>query len=150
MELSYVTAGESHGPGLTVVVSGLPAGLELDHELIRRDLARRQAGYGRSPRQKLETDDVEPRARFGGVLRAHGIAVHCRHRLGWLSAERPHIACQNAVVGGIECDHLLGQRLAPCENGGNRIGNRHQGHGKTPNFKRLNPECGERSRHVLG
>ena len=60
MELSYVTAGESHGPGLTVVVSGLPAGLELDHELIRNDLARRQAGYGRSP-QKLETDDVEPR-----------------------------------------------------------------------------------------
>src|SRR5947209_14648883 len=64
MELSYVTAGESHGPGLTVVVSGVPAGLELDHELIRRDLARRQAGYGRSPRQKLETDDVVP---TGGV-----------------------------------------------------------------------------------
>ena len=60
MELSYVTAGESHGPGLTVVISGVPAGLELDHELIRRDLARRQAGYGRSPRQKLETDDVVP------------------------------------------------------------------------------------------
>jgi chorismate synthase len=60
VELSYVTAGESHGPGLTVVISGLPAGLELDHELIRRDLARRQAGYGRSPRQKLEQDDVQP------------------------------------------------------------------------------------------
>jgi chorismate synthase len=70
MELSYVTAGESHGPGLTVIVSGLPAGLELDHELIRRDLARRQAGYGRSPRQKLETDDVEPRGglRHGRTL----------------------------------------------------------------------------------
>jgi chorismate synthase len=60
VELSYVTAGESHGPGLTVVVSGVPAGLELDHELIRADLARRQAGYGRSPRQKLERDDVQP------------------------------------------------------------------------------------------
>ncbi len=70
MELSYVTAGESHGPGLTVVISGLPAGLELDHELIRGDLARRQAGYGRSPRQKLETDDVEPRGglRHGRTL----------------------------------------------------------------------------------
>jgi chorismate synthase len=70
MELTYVTAGESHGPGLTVVVSGLPAGLELDHELIRADLARRQAGYGRSPRQKLEQDDVEPRAgvRHGRTL----------------------------------------------------------------------------------
>ena len=70
MELSYVTAGESHGPGLTVVVSGLPAGLELDRELIRRDLARRQAGYGRSPRQQLEQDDVEPRGglRHGRTL----------------------------------------------------------------------------------
>ncbi|HEY5628166.1 MAG TPA: chorismate synthase, partial [Candidatus Limnocylindrales bacterium] len=70
MELTYVTAGESHGPGLTVVVSGLPAGLELDHELIRADLARRQAGYGRSPRQKLEQDDVEPRGglRHGKTL----------------------------------------------------------------------------------
>jgi chorismate synthase len=70
MELTYVTAGESHGPGLTVVVSGLPAGLELDHELIRADLARRQAGYGRSPRQQLEQDDVDPRGglRHGRTL----------------------------------------------------------------------------------
>src|SRR6476469_3061848 len=70
MELSYVTAGESHGPGLTVVISGLPAGLELDHGLIRADLARRQAGYGRSPRQKLEQDDVDPRGglRHGKTL----------------------------------------------------------------------------------
>jgi len=70
MALSYVTAGESHGPGLTVVVTGLPAGLELDHQLVRRDLARRQAGYGRSPRQQLEQDDVEPRGglRHGRTL----------------------------------------------------------------------------------
>ncbi len=60
MELSYVTAGESHGPGLTVVISGLPAGLDLSDGLIRRDLARRQAGYGRSPRQKLEQDEARP------------------------------------------------------------------------------------------
>ena len=70
MALSYVTAGESHGPGLTVVVTGLPAGLDLDHDLVRRDLARRQAGYGRSPRQQLEQDDVEPRGglRHGRTL----------------------------------------------------------------------------------
>jgi chorismate synthase len=70
VELSYVTAGESHGPGLTVVVSGLPAGLELDHDRIRSDLARRQAGYGRSPRQQLEHDDVEVRGglRHGRTL----------------------------------------------------------------------------------
>ena len=65
-----MTAGESHGPGLTVVVSGVPAGLELDRETIRRDLARRQAGYGRSPRQKLEQDDAEVTAgvRHGRTL----------------------------------------------------------------------------------
>src|SRR3954451_21177938 len=70
MPLSYVTAGESHGPGLTVVISGLPAGLELDHDLIQGDLARRQAGYGRSPRQHLEQDDVDPRGglRHGRTL----------------------------------------------------------------------------------
>jgi chorismate synthase len=51
-----------------VVISGVPAGLELDHELIRRDLGRRQAGYGRSPRQKLETDDVVP---TGGLRHGH-------------------------------------------------------------------------------
>jgi chorismate synthase len=64
MDLSYVTAGESHGPAVVVVISGLPAGLELDRDAIRRDLARRQAGYGRSPRQQLEQDDARP---LGGL-----------------------------------------------------------------------------------
>ena len=77
MELTYVTAGESHGPGLTVVVSGVPAGVELDHELIRSDLARRQAGYGRSPRQKLEQDDVRPR---GGLRPGRAITRTGRTR----------------------------------------------------------------------
>ena len=59
MDLRLVTAGESHGPGITAIVSGLPAGLEIDREAMRRDLARRQAGYGRSPRQRIEEDDAE-------------------------------------------------------------------------------------------
>jgi chorismate synthase len=59
MDLRLVTAGESHGPGITAIVSGLPAGLEIDREALRRDLARRQAGYGRSPRQRIEQDDAE-------------------------------------------------------------------------------------------
>ena len=59
MDLTLVTAGESHGPGITAVVTGLPAGLEVDREAIRRDLARRQAGYGRSPRQQIERDEAE-------------------------------------------------------------------------------------------
>jgi chorismate synthase len=53
------TAGESHGPALVAVLEGLPAGLILDRAAIDEDLRRRQHGYGRSPRQKIETDEVE-------------------------------------------------------------------------------------------
>jgi len=59
MTLSLITAGESHGPALVAILSGLPAGLELDEELIRADLRRRQQGYGRSPRQQIEQDELE-------------------------------------------------------------------------------------------
>ena len=59
MALGLVTAGESHGPALVAVLTGLPAGLRLDRAAIDADLRRRQLGYGRSPRQQLETDTVE-------------------------------------------------------------------------------------------
>ncbi len=59
MALGLVTAGESHGPALAAIVTGLPAGLRLDKAAIDADLRRRQQGYGRSPRQKLESDEVE-------------------------------------------------------------------------------------------
>ncbi len=59
MPLSLVTAGESHGPALVAIVIGLPAGLLLEREAIDADLRRRQQGYGRSPRQKIEQDTVE-------------------------------------------------------------------------------------------
>jgi chorismate synthase len=59
MSLQVVTAGESHGPALVAIVSGLPAGLVLDKAAIDDDLRRRQQGYGRSPRQQIETDEVE-------------------------------------------------------------------------------------------
>src|SRR4051812_30289695 len=52
--LHVVTAGESHGPGLTTIVEGLPAGLKLDREAIDRDMARRQLGHGRGGRMKIE------------------------------------------------------------------------------------------------
>jgi chorismate synthase len=57
--LEVTTAGESHGPALVAIVTGLPAGLVLDREAIDADLRRRQQGYGRSPRQQIETDEVE-------------------------------------------------------------------------------------------
>src|SRR5213595_3652985 len=59
MTLRLATAGESHGPALVAILTGLPAGLVLDKESIDADLRRRQAGYGRSPRQQIETDEVE-------------------------------------------------------------------------------------------
>jgi chorismate synthase len=59
MTLGLTTAGESHGPALVAVVTGLPAGLLLDKGAIDSDLRRRQEGYGRSPRQQIETDEVE-------------------------------------------------------------------------------------------
>jgi chorismate synthase len=57
--LRFLTAGESHGPGLTVVVDGLPAGVPVEREAIDADLRRRQGGYGRGGRMKIETDAVE-------------------------------------------------------------------------------------------
>lgn len=57
--LTYHTAGESHGPALIVLVQGVPAGLRVDMEFINAELARRQGGYGRGARQKIETDVVE-------------------------------------------------------------------------------------------
>lgn len=59
MALRMTTAGESHGPGLTTIVEGLPAGLELDRETLDRDMARRQLGHGRGGRMKIEKDSVQ-------------------------------------------------------------------------------------------
>ncbi len=63
--LRFITAGESHGPCLTAIVEGLPAGLSVDVDAINRDLARRQGGYGRGGRMKIEHDQAEI---LGGVL----------------------------------------------------------------------------------
>src|ERR671927_504972 len=70
MALRFTTAGESHGPGLTAVLEGLPAGLELGPEDIDRDLARRQLGHGRGGRMKIESDRAEVTAgvRHGRTL----------------------------------------------------------------------------------
>jgi len=57
--LRLTSAGESHGPALVAILTGLPAGLLLDRAAIDADLRRRQQGYGRSPRQQLEQDEVE-------------------------------------------------------------------------------------------
>jgi chorismate synthase len=70
MALRLITAGESHGPGLTCIVEGLPAGLELRPEDLNADMARRQLGHGRGGRMKIERDAAEVTAgvRHGRTL----------------------------------------------------------------------------------
>jgi chorismate synthase len=57
--LRFATAGESHGQALVAWISGLPAGLPVDFEFVKREMRRRQLGYGRGARQRMETDQVE-------------------------------------------------------------------------------------------
>ena len=54
--LRFLTAGESHGPSLSVIVEGLPAGLPIDVDQISDELARRRLGYGRGPRMRFERE----------------------------------------------------------------------------------------------
>jgi chorismate synthase len=92
MTLALTTAGESHGPALVAVVSGLPAGLVLDKEAIDADLRRRQEGYGRSPRQQIETDEVEVLAglRHGRTLGTPlALVVRNRDHKNWTWGMNP-------------------------------------------------------------
>jgi len=86
MTLRLTTAGESHGPALVAILIGLPAGLMLDRAAIDADLARRQQGYGRSPRQQLEQDAVEVLAglRHGRTLGTPlALVVRNRDHANW-------------------------------------------------------------------
>jgi chorismate synthase len=92
MSLKLITAGESHGPGLTCIVEGLPAGLRLEREALDRDLARRQLGHGRGGRMKIETDraDVTAGVRHGRTLGGPiAIQVHNRDYANWEERMNP-------------------------------------------------------------
>ncbi|MCL4274061.1 MAG: chorismate synthase [Anaerolineales bacterium] len=65
MPLRFLTAGESHGPSLTAILDGIPAGLPLTPDIINKELARRQQGYGSGGRMKIEKDTVQI---LGGVM----------------------------------------------------------------------------------
>jgi chorismate synthase len=76
MSLRYLTAGESHGPGLCAIAEGFPAGLEVDFEAVNAELARRQRGYGRGGRQKIERDEAQFLSGLrGGVTLGSPIAL---------------------------------------------------------------------------
>jgi len=81
MPIRFLTAGESHGPMLTAIVEGLPAGIPISAEAINEDLARRQAGYGSGGRMSIERDAVQISA---GVVAGHTtgapIALHVANR----------------------------------------------------------------------
>ena len=63
--LRFITAGESHGPSLTAILDGMPAGVPLSSEFVDRDLVRRQQGYGSGGRMKIERDHARM---TGGVM----------------------------------------------------------------------------------
>src|SRR5829696_4095242 len=78
---TFFTAGESHGPQLTVIVTGMPAGVRLDRQGINLDLRRRQHGYGRGGRMKIETDEAEVTSGVrGGETLGSPIAINIRNR----------------------------------------------------------------------
>ncbi len=95
--MRYTTAGESHGRVLTTIVTGVPAGIPVDVSLIDGDLARRQSGYGRGGRQRIETDRamVLSGVRFGRTIGSPvAISVANRDWDNWTdimsaSGERP-------------------------------------------------------------
>ena len=81
MPLQLTTAGESHGPRLTAILEGIPAGLRIDLAIVDRELARRQHGYGRGGRMKIERDEAvfEGGVR-GGVTLGSPIAIGVANR----------------------------------------------------------------------
>ncbi len=90
--LALTTAGESHGPGLTAILRGVPAGLEVDVEVLRQDMQRRMHGYGRGARMSIEDDVVEIRGGVrGGVTLGAPIALWIENRdhANWRSVMDP-------------------------------------------------------------
>jgi chorismate synthase len=90
--LRFFTAGESHGPALTAIVEGFPAGVPVTAETINQDLARRQKGYGRGGRMKIERDEVQFSSgiRFGESLGAPiTLIVENRDWKNWTSKMSP-------------------------------------------------------------
>jgi chorismate synthase len=78
--LRYLTAGESHGPGLVAIVEGLPAGLEVSLDALRAELGRRRHGYGRGPRMKVEGDELEVLGGIrGGLTLGSPVAILIRN-----------------------------------------------------------------------
>lgn len=93
MSIRYFTAGESHGPQLTAILEGLPAGLRITEEAINVDLARRQCGYGRGGRMQIEKDAVEilSGVRWGETIGSPvALSVKNRDWVNWKEKMSPY------------------------------------------------------------
>jgi chorismate synthase len=102
MPLKLVTAGESHGPRLTAILEGIPSGLTIDAGFVNRELARRQHGYGRGGRMKIEKDEAlfEGGVR-GGVTLGSPIAIGILNRdfTNWENVMGPLAVDEQAAAG---------------------------------------------------
>ena len=102
MPLKLTTAGESHGPRLTAILEGMPAGLRVDPEFVNRELARRQHGYGRGGRMAIEKDE----ALFQGGLRG-GATLGSPIAIG---IENRDYANWEKVMGPLDADREASER----------------------------------------
>ena len=105
----FLTSGESHGPGLTIIVEGIPAGVPLTEGYIAEQLARRQRGYGRGGRMKIETDFAEIRGgvRHGETLGSPvGMTIENKDFANWQGA-------MDVGPVGPEVDHKENTRVVP-------------------------------------
>lgn len=99
--LRYFTAGESHGPCLTTILEGVPAGFRIDLEQINHDLWRRQQGYGRGGRMLIEKDEVQVRSgiRWGRTLGSPvAFGIENRDWKNWTKKMSPHFDDQDQAV----------------------------------------------------
>ena len=99
--LRMLTAGESHGPGLTLIIEGMPAGVAFETAAIDRDLARRQLGYGRGGRMKIEKDVIGIRSgvRHGKTTGAPiAMTVENRDYKNWESAMTPLVPAEGTAI----------------------------------------------------
>lgn len=99
--LRFLTAGESHGPALVGIIEGFPAGIEVDFAGIQLDLLRRQIGYGRGPRMKIEKDSVEFLAGIRhGITLGSPIALLIRNRdwENWQDIMSPELPSEGKAI----------------------------------------------------
>lgn len=100
--MRFLTAGESHGPCLTAIIEGLPAGVSIDRDQINAQMARRQQGYGRGGRMKIEKDqvDIVSGVRFGQTLGSPvTLVITNRDWANWQDRMAPQgLACGEAVI----------------------------------------------------